>query len=222
MQEQKPAAQKPVRGRLRHLGKALVYAWRARSANPAAEEQLGTFLEEKVGTPKEMVALLKKLNRAREKARKDNAYYLSIDRYVTGAIAAVNLLLLQAFVSIGTPDTPSLITLLALAASLPLASGSLFYSFLKGQGKITSYGITHNLLSFSAHTAGVTAIAAAIWHVSPIAGIVFLCFAIGVYALCTSFIMLSGIRMHWEHEVAAPGATPVQAQEPTEPASANS
>jgi vacuolar-type H+-ATPase subunit I/STV1 len=67
---------------------------------------------------------------------------------------------------------------------------SLFFSFLKQKYNITTYGRVHSRLSFFALVTGTFSLDGAIWHVSRVDGIVFLCLAVVMYLWAACYLVL--------------------------------
>lgn len=166
---QEEAEKKSLKSKLSSIRKASGLSWRARS-QPEASEQLATLLEEDVGAPESVASSIKEIIAAWREARLDDETFLHIDRYPIGGIGVVDLIRLQVNLRIGTSDPLSFVALLALVISLPLTSGSLFFSFLKQGSEITTYGNYLSTLSMLSLLAGVTAMTALIWHVSRLDG----------------------------------------------------
>jgi hypothetical protein len=104
-----------------------------------------------------------------------------VDLYLVGGMGAIDLILLPLLLSAGTSDAALSTALFLLVLSLPLTAMSLFFKFLKQKYNITTYGGIHSSLSFLALATGVGALDGAIWHVSRVAAIVFLCLATLMY-----------------------------------------
>jgi len=113
-----------------------------------------------------------------------------IDLYLVGGIGAVELILLPVLLLAGTSDTPLSVAFFLLVFSLPLTAISLFFSFLKQKYNITTYGKIHGTLSFWALVTGTLSLDGAIWHVSRVAGIVFLCLAVVMYVWAGFYLVL--------------------------------
>jgi hypothetical protein len=123
-------------------------------------------------------------------ASKDQRFYSVTDRYLVAGIGAVDLVLLPILLLSGTTDTELIIALLSLVFSLPLTAMSLFFSFVKQQFKIPTYGRIHGNLSFFSLLTGTISLTATFWHVSHVAGIVFLCLAIVMYLWAVMYLVL--------------------------------
>lgn len=162
-----------------------------RSLNdPKAFEQIVEKLTQESGVPPKDIPSAHNVFIALKDAGQDKRDYPVVDRYLVGGMGVVDLILLQVLLSAGTLDTSQSIALFLLVLSLPLTAMSLFFSFLKQQYKITTYGRVHSLLSFFALVVGTCSLDAAIWHVSRVDGIVFLCLAVVMYSWAASYLYL--------------------------------
>ena len=193
MQEQE-TEKKPPKLKLSSLRKVLGLLWRARS-HPEAWEELIKHLEP-LGTSEEDIAFMNEVYTARREARLDDKTLLRIDRYLVGGIGVIELILLQILLPMGTPDLWLSIARLSLVVSLPLVSGFLFFSFLKKEGEIATYGKIHSILSTLALLSGIVALAAAIFHVSLLDGIVFSCLALAIFILCSGYTVIFMFEKH--------------------------
>ena len=110
--------------------------------------------------------------------------------YLVGGIGVVDLILLQVLLSVGTSDTLLLVAFFLLVLSLPLTAMSLFFSFLKQKYNIATYGKVHSFLTSSALATGIGSLDGAIWHISPVDGIVFLCLAVVMYLWANVYLIL--------------------------------
>jgi hypothetical protein len=110
-----------------------------------------------------------------------------IDRYLVGAIGAIELVLLPVLATLGTPDAPTFISLLFLAFGLPCTAGFLFISFLKKANGIVQYGCIHSALAGFSILAAVVSVTAVLWHSSMSAALVFLVVSVGMIVGCFSY-----------------------------------
>jgi hypothetical protein len=113
-----------------------------------------------------------------------------VDLYLVGGIGVLDLILLQVLLPTGASDTPLSVALFMLVLSLPLTAMSLFFSFIKKQYNIPTYGRIHSALSFWALVTGTLSLDGAIWHVSGIDGIVFFFLAAMVYVWAILYLCL--------------------------------
>jgi hypothetical protein len=112
-----------------------------------------------------------------------------IDLYLVGGMGALDLIVLQVLLSAHTSGLLLSSALFCLVLSLPCTAMSLFFSFLKEKYSISTYGKIHGTFSFVALISGTFALDGAIWHVSPVDGVVFLCIA-GVMYLWALFYLI--------------------------------
>jgi len=174
-------------------------------------DQLTTHLKD-TGASEQLIPFTKELALALTEMRRDDESLHRINRYLVGGMGGIDLLLLSVILSMGIPDLPSFIALLALVVSLPFVSTFLFVSFLKDGNGITTYGRIHSTLSaFSMYT-GITATTALIWHVSPLAGIVFLCLTVLLYIFCSFYVAIIAFGRHLKRKYADQTTTMAVAQ----------
>lgn len=190
--------------------KALSLLWRTRS-HVKVVDQLTTHLED-TGASEQFIPIVKELALALTEMRRDDENLHRINRYLVVCIGGIDLLLLSLLPSIGIPDTPSFIAFLALVISLPFVGTFLFMSFLKNENGITTYGRIHSTLSMLSIYTGITAITALLWHVLPLAGIVFLCLTTLLYNLCAFYVAILALRKHLKHKYADQATTMAVAQ----------
>lgn len=157
--------------------------------DPRAFEQVVENLAQESGIPpKDLPVMHNSFTAVRDVAREKRPSF--VDLYLVGGMGAIDLILLQVLLSAGAYDTPLSIALFLLVFSLPLTAMSLFFSFLKQKYDISTYGRIHGTLSFCALVTGTLSLDGAIWHVSRIDGIVFLCLAAVMYVWAISYLFL--------------------------------
>jgi len=164
--------------------------------DPKAYEQFIEELTQESKVPSQDIPIVRNTFIALRDASKDNMFYSVTDRYLVAGMGVVDLILLQVLLSTGTPDTGFTIALFALVLSLPFTAMSLFFSFVKQQYKIPTYGRIHGNFSFLSLLTGTISLIAAFWHVSRVEGIVFLCLAVIMYSWAVIYLLLlhTGIR----------------------------
>lgn len=95
--------------------------------------------------------------------------------FLTGGLIAISIVILQALISLGKLDMPSTVSLVALSISMPLAASFLFIRFVQSAYGINTYEWrVISILTVVSYIIGFIGITAAIWHASPLAGVVFL------------------------------------------------
>lgn len=196
----KETEKKRPKSKLSSYIKALGLLWQARS-HVEAVDQLTMHLKD-TGASEEFIPITKELALALTEMRRDDENYHRINRYLVGGMGGIDLLLLSVILPMGIPDPPSFIALLALVVSLPFVSTFLFISFLKNGNGITTYGRIHSTLSTLSMYTGITATTALIWHVSRIAGIVFLCLTTLLYIFCSFYVAIIALGKHLKRKEA--------------------
>jgi len=202
--EPTPVPQKmPIKVKLSNLIKALGEGknmWRARlegSQGEHAEETLSNALRS-FGVTEEGIGFFGAfLNAWRKELRDDEAFH-TVDRYLVGAMGVFDLILFQMLVSVGHPDWASSLSMVAFIVSLPCTVGSLFVSFLKKEYKITVYGRGHGTVSLLSVISTFVSSTALIYHIWPVAGLLFFFIAIIVAILCSFYATLVFIGKHFE------------------------
>ena len=167
---------------------------RARN-DPKAFEQVVEKLSQESGVPPNDIPIVHNTFIAvREVAQAKQPSFVGL--YLVGGIGAVDLILLPVLLSVGTSDTLLSVALFLLVLSLPLTAMSLFFSFLKQKYNIATYGKVHSFLTSSALATGIGSLDGAIWHISPVDGIVFLCLAAVMYLWAHLYLVLiqTGMR----------------------------
>ena len=176
---------------LRNLTTILRY-WlkliRARRDPTAFKQVVENLAQESSVPPKDIPVVHNALTAVREAAQAKQSAF--VDLYLVGGMGAIDLILLPILLSAGTSDTTLSAALFLLVLSLPLTAMSLFFKFLKQKYNITTYGWIHSSLSFLALATGVGALDGAIWHVSRVAAIVFLCLATVMYVWAGFYLLL--------------------------------
>ncbi len=167
---------------------------RARN-DPKAFEQVVEKLSQESGVPSNDIPIVHNTFIAvREVAQAKQPSFVGL--YLVGGMGAVDLILLQVLLSVGPSDTLLSVALFLLVLSLPLTAMSLFFSFLKQKYNIATYGKVHSFLTSSALATGIGSLDGAIWHISPVDGIVFLCLAAVMYLWANLYLVLiqTGMR----------------------------
>ncbi len=160
---------------------------RARHDPRAFEQVVGNLAKESSIPPKDIPIMRNAFTAVRDVAQTKPPAF--VDLYLVGGMGAVELILLQVLLSAGTSDAPLSAALFLLVLSLPLTAMSLFFSFLKQKYNIPTYGKVHSWLSTCALITGTLSLDGAIWHVSRIDGIVFLCLAAVMYVWAVFYLL---------------------------------
>jgi hypothetical protein len=113
-----------------------------------------------------------------------------IDRYMAAGMGAIDLVLLPVVVPMGVPDRPLFLAEVFLVTSRVLMAISLFFSFVKQQFGLTSYGSIHSTVISLALTSGVGALTATFWRRSRSVGIYFLVLSVVAILVCTVYFGL--------------------------------
>ena len=174
--------------------------WRARlegSQGEHVEETLSNALRS-FGVTEEGIGFFRAFLHAWRKARRDDEAFHTVDRYLVGAMGVFDLILFQMLVSVGHSDWASSLSMVAFIVSLPCTVGSLFLSFLKKEYKITVYGRGHGTMSLLSVISTFVSSTALIYHIWPVAGLLFFFIVIFVAILCPSmrlsFLLASILR----------------------------
>jgi hypothetical protein len=155
-----------------------------------AFEQVTEQLAQESSVPVQDIPVVRNAFRALRDVPRDAQIAALVDRYLVGSMGVIDLILLQVLLSKSIFDTPLSLALILLLCSLPLTALSLFFSFMKQQFKIPTYGNIHSWLSLLALVTGTLALDQAIWHVALSAGILFLCLAVAAYIWAGFYLML--------------------------------
>ncbi len=116
---------------------------------------------------------MSKLRKLSEKDKIDNTYLIL---YSTGLIA-ISLIILQDFISTGVSDIPIFISLIAFSIALPLLVGAVILYRVQVEYGYHSYSVRYVIAvvtSVLGLFCALIGIDATFWHISWIAGIVFL------------------------------------------------
>src|SRR5216683_6588966 len=216
MQEQENRASKPLPYALIKIVRVLPQITQFIRSKPSSEqfqhakEALVTNLRNdgaQEGVVRLFEAIIETIATATHEIQEDRETYYKIDSYLVGGMGIVSLVLFQVLASIGHPDVASSIAWLTFVIALPCIAGFLLLGFLKKEYHASGYGSIPGIVAFIAELAGFISIAALIWHVWFWAGIVFLPFAIALFALCSFYKLIVVFMKHWE---------PLPAPEPDE------
>ncbi len=185
--------QAPKRKLSLHDLNTVLHVWlqliRARNDPKVFGQVVENFAQES-GVPPQDIPIVHNAFIAMRDAGQDKRDYSVVDRYLVGGMGAVDLILLHVLLSAGTLDTPLHVAIFLLMLSLPLTALSLFFSFVKQQYQIPTYGKIHSILSLLSLLTGTISLIAAFWHVSRVDGIVFLCLAVVMYLWAASYLVL--------------------------------
>lgn len=125
----------------------------------------------------------------------NKALMLRADNLLVGGLIGINIVILQALISLGKPDTPALISLIMLSISIPTAAGFLFLRFIQQLYRITTYEwrVLKHMTTVSG-ISGYIGITFAIWHASWIAGVIFAITAFLVFWIVMFYFFIVGVR----------------------------
>lgn len=206
-QEQEKRASKPLSYTLIKMLRSAPQLTRFVRSKPSSEqyqqakEALLTSLRND-GVQEESIklfeAVIETLATANHEIQEDSETYYKIDLYLVGGMGIVSLVLLQILAPIGHPDLASSLAWLALAIALPCIAGYLLWGFLHKAYHAAGYGSIPATIATIAELAGFISLAALIWHVWFWAGIVFLPFAIALFALCSFYKLIVVFMKHWK------------------------
>lgn len=109
---------------------------------------------------------------------KSSAYALTLYNLYAGGLVIIILVILQDLISLGKLDLASYISILAFAIALPLLCGTLVINAVESKYQYSSphakiLKVIHVAFGIGV-TLGLVGVAAAFWHISWIAGIVFI------------------------------------------------
>jgi hypothetical protein len=112
------------------------------------------------------------------------------ERYADGLIV-IGLIILQDFITLGTPDSSSFTSVLAFSISPPLLSSVLVLNIVEEKYE---YGSPHPIIAKITHLTFVLGIlvalagvAAAFWHISWIAGVVFIVVVVVAFIIYSAY-----------------------------------
>ncbi len=199
----------PFRAILPHMPGAIAFFRRYRS-HPEALEPYLVSLQGK-DFPEKNLPELREALIAWRKAANDKQASHRMDRYLVGGIGAFDIVLFSVILAIGASDRPLSVALFALCISLPLASCSLFISFVKSEYKIPVYGKFHSNLMFLALLTGTIAIAAAIWHMSVVDAIVFSSLVVILFMVSAGYFIFVLLATYYFQGKEATATTNIQA-----------
>src|SRR2546425_4291571 len=108
---------------------------------------------------------------------KTSEYTIRLHTLYAGGLIGISLIVLQVFIGLGKLDMPALISVLAFATAVPLLSGMLVTNFIERRYQYSSPRSRIVKVVENSFYLGIlidlVGIAAAFWHLSLIAGIVF-------------------------------------------------
>jgi hypothetical protein len=107
-------------------------------------------------------------------------YNIGMGEIAAGGTLAISLVLLQDLVSLNTADPAALTATFAFAIAIPLLAFTFSRNYLR---KLTGKNFTlyEGLLSMFGFFSAVVGIGASIWHISWIAGVIFVVSAVTAY-----------------------------------------
>lgn len=146
----------------------------SKSSSAKTIEQIFTDLKD-AGAKDEDIQSFKELLSIFDEHSKNKAIFVQADTFILGGLTAINIVILQALISLGKLDAPSVIALLALGISIPTAAGYLFIRFIQEKYHIETYEWRIiSYIPFVAMFGGWIGITFAIWHALWLAGVIFL------------------------------------------------
>ena len=89
-----------------------------------------------------------------------------------GSLVAIGVVILQAFLTTASLDLPSVISVLALAVSLPMLSTAVLITHAQASYQYASWPWYLTMVIVIGQTAAFIGVVAALWHISWVAGIV--------------------------------------------------
>ncbi len=157
------------------------------------------------GVSEENIKLLREIISIMAEAGDDKKVAVQADSLLTGGLIAISIIILQALISLGKLDTPSTVSLVALSISMPLSASFLFIKFVQ-----SAYGIDTNewriisILTLVSYIIGFIGITAAIWHASPLAGVVFLIVSCIAFVFSMVYYVYVSVKAMYIKRKAAP------------------
>ncbi len=117
---------------------------------------------------------------------KDELLHLPAHRFLMSGLIVIDLIVLQALVSLGQLDLPAMLALIALSIALPTAAGSLFLGWVqqRNQIEIDDWNVIGYLSAVSGG-AGLIGITGALWHATAWAGSVFVITTLIMIYVCS-------------------------------------
>ena len=129
---------------------------------------------------------------------------LQADSLLTGGLIAISIIILQALISLGKLDTPATVSIVALSISMPLSASFLFIRFVQRAYEINTYEWRIiSILTSVSYIIGLIGITAAIWHASPLAGVVFLIVSISAIIFSVVYYGFASMRATYKKRKAA-------------------
>lgn len=109
---------------------------------------------------------------------KIDMYAVRLHTLYAGGLIGISLVIFQGFIGLGKLDTPALISVLTFACAIPLLSGILVANVIERRYQYSSPDSRTGKVAETCFYLGIlidlVGIGAAFWHVSFIAGIVFI------------------------------------------------
>ncbi len=215
MQEQEHSASKSHKHRLIKTLRVLPQITRFLRSKPSSEqfqhakEALVTNIRNdgaQEGVVKLFEAIIETVATAHQEIREDRETYYKTDLYLVGGMGIFSLVLFQVLASIGHPDVASSIAWLSLVIAFPCIASFLLLGFLKKEYGASGYGSIPEKVAFIAELAGFISITALLWHVWIWTGIVFLPFAIALFALCSFYKLITKLPRNSQRKTKRPQA----------------
>jgi hypothetical protein len=128
------------------------------------------------------VSMFKEKNTMQSQRMQTNKHAIRLHTLYAGGLIAVSLIMLQGFLGLGKLDIPAFISVLAFAAAIPLLAGILVINVIERRYPYSSPGsksvkIVENFF-YLGILIDLVGIASTFWHISFIAGIIFIVMAV--------------------------------------------
>ncbi len=147
------------------------------------------------GVSEENIVLLREIISNMAEAGDNKMVAVQVDSLLTGGLIVISIVILQALISSGKLDTPSTLSLVALSISMPLAASFLFIRFVQSVYGINTYEWRMiSILPLVSYIIGLIGITAAIWHASPLAGVVFLTVSSIAFVFSMAYYFFASVR----------------------------
>lgn len=105
---------------------------------------------------------------------KESEENIALSNIACGGLIAIGLVMLQAFIALTSLDSAEFISVLAFAIAIPLLTGRILQNFLVKLSKKDRVALGCSNTYYLGTLAALVGIGAAFWHVSYVAGIVFI------------------------------------------------
>jgi uncharacterized membrane protein len=113
------------------------------------------------------------------------------NKLLFGGLIGISLIILQDFISSGALDLSALISVIAFAVAVPLLAMGILIDDITKPHQSINLSMDYNIVFFGGLGGAIVGAAAAFWHISWIAGIVFLVSGIFGLVIYNRYYMLS-------------------------------